>query len=222
MRSPIPLNSKQQETNVKENRTPRTLFLDIGGVLLTNGWDRNSRMKAAELFDLDYEDMNERHHLTYDTYESGKISLREYLDRVVFCGIERKFSFEDFRTFMFGQSKAFPIMIELVRSLKRKYNLKVGVISNEGKELNEYRISNFGLREFVDFFISSSFVHMRKPDRDIYQMALDVAQVSPEESVYVDDREMFVQIAEDIGLKSVHHTTYEATREALAKVGLAA
>lgn len=198
------------------------LFLDIGGVLLTNGWDRNSRMKAAELFNLDYEDMNERHHLTYDTYESGKITLREYLDRVVFCGKKRSFSYDDFRTFMFEQTKSFPRMIELMKSLKRKYNLKVGVISNEGRELNEYRNSNFGLREFIDFFISSSFVHIRKPDRDIYRIALDVAQVNPQESVYVDDREMFVQIARDIGLKSIHHTSYESTRDALAHAGLVA
>ncbi len=205
---------------MKANKVPTTIFLDIGGVLLTNGWDRHSRMKAAELFNLDYEDMNERHHLTYDTYESGKITLREYLDRVVFCGIKRAFSYEDFRTFMFGQSKSYPEMIGLIKSLKQKYSLKIGVISNEGRELNEYRISNFGLRDFTDFFISSSFVHIRKPDADIYRIALDVAQVSPEESVYVDDREMFVQIADGLGLKSVYHKDYDATRQALASLGL--
>ena len=143
-------------------KTPSTIFLDIG-VLLTNGWDRNSRLKASELFDLDYEEMNERHHLAYDTYESGKISLREYLDRIVFYE-KRKFSFDDFRAFIFEQSKSFPRMIELVKSLKEKYKLKVGVISNEGRELNEYRINTFKLREFIDFFISSSFVHIRKEE----------------------------------------------------------
>lgn len=177
-------------------------------------------MKAAELFNLDYEELNERHHLTYDTYESGKISLKEYLDRVIFYE-KRKFSYEDFRTFMFEQSKSFPEMIKLVKALKKKYKLKVGVISNEGREVNDYRITNFGLRDFIDFFISSSFVHLRKPDRDIYKIALDVAQVSPEEAVYVDDRAMFVQIAGECGLKSIHHTNYENTKSALAQIGLA-
>jgi putative hydrolase of the HAD superfamily len=194
--------------------------LDIGGVLLTNGWDRNSRRKAAELFGLDYEEMNERHHLTYDTYESGKISLKEYLDRIVFYE-KRNFSHEDFRSFMFEQSKSFPEMIGLVKSLKEKYQLKVGVISNEGREVNEYRISTFKLRDFIDFFISSSFVHFRKPDGDIYRIALDVAQVQPDQAVYVDDRLMFVQVAAGFGLRAIHHHNHDTTVSELAAMGLA-
>ncbi len=205
---------------MEEGKTPSTLFLDIGGVLLTNGWDRNSRLKAAELFGLDYEEMNERHHLTYDTYESGKISLREYLDRIVFYE-KKNFSHEDFRSFMFEQSKSFPEMIELVRSLKEKYKLKVVVISNEGREVNEYRINTFNLRAFIDFFISSSFVHIRKPDRDIYKIALDVAQVAPEDSVYIDDRLMFVQVAAGFGLRAIHHLNHDTTVSELARMGLA-
>ncbi len=204
---------------MEQGRTPSTLFLDIGGVLLTNGWDHNIRHRAAETFGLDYEEMNERHHLTYDTYESGKISLREYLDRIVFYE-RRNFSHEDFRTFIFRQSKSFPEMIELVKSLKEKYKLKVGVISNEGRELNDYRITTFGLRDFIDFFVSSSFVHLRKPDRDIYKIALDTAQVLPEEAVYVDDRLMFIQVASEFGLKCIHHVTYETTVSELAQMGL--
>ncbi len=205
---------------MKKEKLPSTLFLDIGGVLLTNGWDRDSRRKAAELFGLDYEEMNERHHLTYDTYESGKISLKEYLDRIVFYE-KRDFSHDDFRSFMFEQSRSFPKMIDLVTSLKKKYGLKVGVISNEGREVNEYRINTFKLRDFIDFFISSSFVHIRKPDRDIYKIALDVAQVLPEEAVYVDDRLMFVQVAAGFGLQAVHHQDHDRTVSELAEMGLA-
>src|SRR5689334_24877355 len=111
-----------------------TLFLDIGGVLLTNGWDHNSRKRAAETFGLDYEEMNERHHLTFDTYEEGKLSLDEYLDRVVFYR-ERPFTRESFRDFMFGQSRPLPEMIDLVCRLKSLYRLKVAAVSNEGREL---------------------------------------------------------------------------------------
>ncbi len=203
-----------------DTRVPSTLFLDIGGVLLTNGWDHHSRRAAAEKFGLDYEELNERHHLTYDTYESGKLSLKEYLDRIVFYD-KRDFTFEDFRTFMFLQSQPFPDMIELVRTLKKKYRLKIGVISNEGREVNEYRITNFRLADFVDFFVSSCFVHIRKPDRDIYRIALDVAHVSPEESVYVDDRAMFAQVASGLGLNAITHTGFKATKSALALLGLA-
>lgn len=197
----------------------RTLFLDVGGVLLTNGWDRQARQKAAERFDLDPQDMDDRHHLTFDTYEVGKLSLAEYLNRVVFF-TERPFSPEQFRQFMFAQSRPFPQMIELSRALKSRYGLKIAVVSNEGRELTEYRIHTFKLNTFVDFFISSCFVHFRKPDEDIFRLALDTAQVAPEQVVYIDDRAMFVQVAESLGILGIHHRAYEATRDWLAGLGL--
>jgi putative hydrolase of the HAD superfamily len=202
-----------------DNRIPSTLFLDIGGVLLTNGWDHRSRQEAARQFNLDYEEMNERHHLTYDTYESGKLSLNEYLERVVFYE-ERPFSVEDFREFMFGRSRSFPETIDLVKKLKKKHGLKVGAISNEGRELTEYRIKKFALGDFMDFFVSSCFVHFRKPDKDIYKIALDVAQAEPEESVYVDDRAMFVRVAESLGIRSVIHIDDHRTMSVLGSYGL--
>ena len=116
-----------------------TLFLDIGGVLLTNGWDRKIRAKAAEHFNMEPEEMQERHHLTFDTYEVGKLSLDEYLKRVVFYR-KRLFTMSRFKEYMFEQSKPYPEMIKLIKTLKNKYNLKVAVVSNEGLDLNEHRI----------------------------------------------------------------------------------
>ncbi|WP_431294729.1 HAD hydrolase-like protein [Pedobacter sp. P26] len=111
-------------------------------------------------------------------------------------------------------------MIQLICDLKKKYNLKVAVISNEGRELNQYRINTFKLNEFVDFFVSSSFVHFRKPDADIFKVAIDISQSDVETSLYVDDRMLFVQVAEGLGLKGIHHTGYEDTRAQLAAYGL--
>ena len=198
---------------------PTALFLDVGGVLLTNGWDRRMRSKAAEIFHLDQEEMDERHHLTFDTYELGKLTLDEYLNRMVFY-TERSFSREDFKAFMFEQSQPFHEMIDLVRRLKTTYGLRVAVVSNEGRELTTYRIRKFGLEEFVDFFIASSFVHLRKPDADIYRIALDVAQVPVEEAVYIEDRGMFVEVARGMGIRSIHHTGFDTTRASLASLGL--
>ena len=199
--------------------TISTLFLDIGGVLLTNGWDRKARRLAAETFGLNEEEMDERHHLTFDTYEEGKLSLDEYLDRLVFYR-ERSFTRDSFRNFMFAQSRALPEMIELVSHLKTRHRLKIAAVSNEGRELNEYRIRTFGLGRFIDFFISSCFVHYRKPDADIYRIALDIAQVAPDKVICIDDRPMFVDLARSLGIQGVLHTTYELTREALASAGL--
>jgi len=196
-----------------------TLFLDIGGVLLTDGWNRKSRDAAMDAFKLNKAESDERHHLTYDTYESGKISLDTYLERTVFYQ-KRDFSYFEFREFMYAQSKPFDNMISLVKALKDKYKLKIAVVSNEGRELTEYRIKKFKLGDFVDFFISSSFVHFRKPDIDIFKLALDVSQVSPGEVVYIEDRPLFVQVGKSLGLHGLHHQGYESTVEQLKNYGL--
>lgn len=197
----------------------KALFLDIGGVLLTNGWDRHARGRAAEHFELDRDDLDERHHLTFDTYEEGKLSLDEYLDRVVFCR-ERSFTREAFKDFMFAQSQALPGALQFFRDLKHRHSLVVVAVSNEGRELNTYRVERFGLGELFDVFLSSSFVHLRKPDADLYRMALDVAQVRPEEVVYVDDRELFVEVAAGLGIRGIHHRSLESTREAVERMGV--
>ncbi len=200
--------------------TPITcLFVDIGGVLLTDGWTHEGRKRAAAKFDLDLADMEDRHHLTFDTYEEGKLTLDEYLRRVVFYE-ERPFTRAQFRTFMFSQSEAHPEMIDLVTRLKARHGLKVAVVSNEGRELNAYRINEFHLDKFVDFYISSCFVHVRKPDADIFRLALDIAQVPTDQVVYIENTPMFVEIAAGLGIRSILHTEYRSTCEQLAALGL--
>ena len=196
-----------------------TIFLDIGGVLLTNGWDRHMRRSAAEKFNLDFDEMDERHHLTFDTYEEGDLSLDDYLSRVIFYE-DCSFAREDFKAFMFEQSKPYSDMIELMRNLKKKYGLKIAAISNEGRELTIYRVKKFNLGSFIDFFVSSCFVHFRKPDLRLYHLALDCAQVRPDESIYIDDRKMFVEVAREIGLGGIHHRNISDTRESLESFGL--
>ena len=196
-----------------------TLFLDIGGVLLTNGWDHTMRRQAAEEFGLDYVVMNERHHLTFDTYEEGKLSLHEYLQRVVFFR-ERPFSLDEFKRYMFDQSRPQRDMIDLVCRLKEQYGLKTAAVSNEGRELTIHRIEAFDLGSFIEFFISSCFVHYRKPDEDIYRIALDIAQVPPEQVLYIEDRPMFVEVARGLGIRGIVHKDYESTRAALERFGL--
>jgi putative hydrolase of the HAD superfamily len=213
------LREARKEVEMANRASITALFLDIGGVLLTNGWDHNMRRKAADTFELNYEEMNERHHLTFDTYEVGKLTLYQYLQRVVFYR-ERPFSLEEFREYMFAQSQPFQEMIDLVCNLKERHGLKIAGVSNEGRELTVYRIEKFGLGSFMDFFISSCFVHFRKPDEDIYRIALDIAQVPPEQVVYIEDRPMFVEVANSLGIRGTVHAGYESTRAALEGFGL--
>jgi putative hydrolase of the HAD superfamily len=197
-----------------------TLFLDIGGVLLTNGWDESMRRMAAATFGLSFDEVNARHHVTFDTYEEGKLSLDEYLHRVVFYE-PRTFTPGQFKAFMFSQSQPYPRMIEFVKRLKARHGLKLAAVSNEGRELNDYRIRTFGLSGFIESFISSSFVHLRKPDEDIFRMAIDIAQVPPEDVIYIEDQPMFVEVARGLGIRGLVHTGFEGTRDALAQMGLA-
>jgi putative hydrolase of the HAD superfamily len=204
---------------MKRTNPITTLFLDIGGVLLTNGWDHLARKRAATHFKLDWDEEEVLHHLMFAAYEEGKITLDEYLSRAVFHE-ERPFTRDQYREFMFAQSLPYPEMIELFTQLKDRYKLKIGVVSNEARELNAYRIGKFKLNEFVDFFISSCFVHLRKPDADIFRLALDIAQTPPDQVVYVENTPMFVQIAEELGIRGIRHTDYESTRAKLSEFGL--
>lgn len=197
-----------------------TIFTDIGGVLLTNGWDHNSREKASDVFHLDYEEMNERHHLTFDTYEEGKLSLDQYLNRVIFYK-KQPFTREEFKEFMYAQSKPFPEMLAFMRELKKALGLKIVAVSNEGRELTEYRIKTFELGNFIDAFVSSCFVHFRKPDKDIFCIATDVSQVRPEQVAYIEDRQLYIEVANGLGLHGIKHVDVKSTRAALAALGIA-
>lgn len=202
-----------------DNFPIKALFVDIGGVLLTDGWGHESRQRAAEVFNLDLTEMSDRHQLVSETFELGKITLGEYLDLVVFYQ-ERTFTQLEFQEFMFQQSKPFPDMIELISRLKAQHGLKIVVVSNESRQINAHRIQKFELDKFVDVFVSSCFVHMRKPDKDIFGLALDLAQISAEQVIYIDDQAMLVSVARTGNIRGVHHTGYESTRKQLAEFGL--
>ncbi len=197
-----------------------TLFLDIGGVLLNDGWDHVARRRVARHFKLEWAEMEKRHRLTFETHEEGKLTFEEYLGCVVFYQ-KRPFTRAQFRRFMCAQSRSYPEMIELIKQLKARLGLKIVVVSNEARVVNDYRIHEFKLDEFVDSFISSCFVHVRKPDPDIFRLALDIAQTPARRVVYIENTPMFVRIAEGLGIRSILHTDYKSTSAKLASLGLA-
>lgn len=192
----------------------KAIFLDVGGIILTNGWDRHSREKAAVEFNLSLEEMNERHALTFDLFETGAISLDAYLDYIIFYQ-PRSFTHTQFKNFMFEQSKPHLEMIDLIRSVKFYTQCKIIALSNEGKELMDYRIKTFDLTQFVDLFICSGFVRVRKPNSLFYQTALDVSQNRPHEVIYIDDRPFLAEIGQRLGFHAIQHVDYESTKQSL-------
>ena len=193
-----------------------TLFLDIGGVLLTDGWGPEQRAKVVSHFNINLVELNERHHLMFDTYEEGKLTLPQYLKKVVFYE-SRTFTEEDFIKRMFQQSVALPGVIDYFKELKKIYNVRIIAVSNEGRELNAFRAEKFKLNELFDAVVSSAFVHLRKPDSEIFRMAIDIAQARPENSLYIDDRLLFVEVAQTLGMHGIHFQSLDNLMEQLRK-----
>ena len=196
----------------------RGLLLDIGGVLLTKGWGRHTRAKAAQHFGVDYDEMQDRHAVVFHIYEEGRISLSEYLKRIIFYE-ERNFTEQQFIDFMFAQSESYPDMIELISNLKSRYSFKTVALSNEGRELTDYRIERFNLGRLIDFFVCSCYVGTEKPDPAIFSLAMKQVQLRNEEVVFIDDTALHIEVARELKIPVIHHKHIDSTRSELAAAG---
>lgn len=194
-----------------------TLFLDIGGVLGTNGWDTAARKRAAAQFGLDFETFNARHKRIFDQYETGHLTLAEYLRGAVFYE-PRAFSEADFTAFMLAQSEPWPDNIAFFRALKAQYGLKVYAVNNEGRELNDHRLATFGFGDLFDAAVSSCYTGMRKPDPRLYRLALDLSQTPPAQVLTVDDRAEFTELVPALGLQALRFESLPQAQTALTTV----
>jgi putative hydrolase of the HAD superfamily len=197
----------------------KTLFWDIGGVILTNGWDRGSRREAANAFQLDWEEFQDRHDFSFPAFDSGLITLHEYLNRTIFYR-PRPFSREEFTAFMFAQSKEYPETRAVLKAAARTGKYFIGTINNEPLELNQYRIETFNLREDFSVFFSSCYVRARKPEDTIFRVALEVTQRRPEQCVFIDDRALNLESPRRLGIHTIHHQNAEHLRTELSKLGV--
>ncbi|HMD41471.1 MAG TPA: HAD family phosphatase [Candidatus Acidoferrum sp.] len=184
--------------------TITTLFWDIGGVILTNGWDRQARRQAAEAFDLDWDELQDRHDLAFPAFDTGHITLDQYLDRTLFYK-PRPFTREEFTAFMFAQSQEYPETRAVLTRLASTGKYFTAAINNEPFELNQYRIEAFNLRNEFQAFFSSCYVYARKPDEAIFRIALSVTQRAPERCVFIDDRSINLENARRLGMHVIHH-----------------
>lgn len=198
----------------------RALLLDIGGVLLTKGWDRDARKRSAAAFNIDLDDMTERHNVVFATYETGRITLDEYLRRIIFYK-KRDFTPEEYTQFIYDQSHEYREMLDFCRQLKERHDLKTVALSNEGREITLHRIQKFDLTSVLDFFVFSCFVRTRKPDPAIYSFAMDQVQLSKDEVVYIDDTPLLCEVSVELGIPTICHKDVETTRAELEeKYGL--
>jgi len=199
----------------------RAIFWDVGGVLLTNAWDRAQRATALEHFHLDEDEFNNRHEMVVSSFERGKITLEEYLDRTVFYRA-RPFPREAFRDFMFSLSQPFPEIIGFAQTLSNSGKFFMSTINNESRELNDYRIEKYGLVKIFRLFVSSCFVGFRKPEREIYRLALELTQIPAEACCMIDDRALNLECAAKLGMRTIEMQNLEQLRADLVKWGVSA
>jgi putative hydrolase of the HAD superfamily len=195
------------------------VFFDIGGVLGTNGWDREQRAAAARHFSLDVAELEDLHSEAVAMLEQGRIGLDEYLRNTVFYR-PRPFGLEEFKACMMAQSAPFPETIALARMLARTGRYRLMTINNESDELNRYRLEQFGLRGIFIAFFSSCWLGVLKPARRMYQLALAISQAVPEDSVFVDDRERNLEPARALGMRTIRYTDAPRLRQDLAELGV--
>jgi len=196
-----------------------TILFDIGGVLLTDGWGHDSRRKAAAQFNLDWEDFSDRHEKVAHLIEINRLTLERYLDLVIFCR-PRSFSRDEFRAFIFAQSQPKPESLEIVRQLAGSKKHFMATLNNEVLELNLFRIQHFDLRKYFKVFFSSCFLGLRKPDEAIYRLVMNVLQCTPDECVFVDDREVNLECPRAMGLHTIHFQDAMQLRRELREKGV--
>jgi putative hydrolase of the HAD superfamily len=197
----------------------RAIFWDVGGVLLSNAWDHTERAVVLQRFQLDEEEFHDRHEMVVSSFERGKITLDEYLDRTVFYRA-RPFTKEAFRESMFALSRPFPEVLAFAHALADSGKYFMGTINNESRELNNYRIEKFGMRKIFRLFVSSCYVGFRKPERDIYRLALETTQIPAEECCFIDDRALNLECAAKMGMHTIEMKGLEELRAELGKLGV--
>ena len=196
------------------------ILFDVGGVLLTNGWDTRERALAAEHFHLDLAGLEARHHTVSAQWERGAIPADTYLQATVFYQ-PRPFSRDEFWAFMLAQSQLLPNgAMGTLQELAASNRCVLGALNNEARETNEYRFGKFRLCEYFKVALSSCFLGMRKPELAIYHRALDILMRSPERILFIDDRPENVAGAARAGMKSIQFQGEEALRKELVGLGV--
>jgi putative hydrolase of the HAD superfamily len=196
------------------------ILFDVGGVLLTNGWDHRERAAVLDQFHLDLAEFEARHAQPNDAWERDAITAKEYLDATVFYE-PRSFSQREFLDAIFAQSKLLTdggmgILKELAASDK----CAVGVLNNEAREPNEYRFEHFGLRAYLQVAFSSCYMGLRKPGSAIYRRALDILGKAPQRVLFIDDRAENAAAAVAVGMKAIRFQGATALRSELENLGV--
>lgn len=196
------------------------ILFDVGGVMLTNGWDHNERKLLLDRFGLDREAFESRHEKPNDAWERDLLTISGYLKETIFYE-PRSFTEDDFIEAMKSVSLPIPATaIPVVRDLAESGRYLVGTLNNESRYLHEYRMRKFGIDRYLDVQFCSAYLGMRKPDADIYRRALDILSLPGERVVFVDDRANNIATAASLGMQAIQFQGEDKLRRDLAELGV--
>lgn len=196
-----------------------TLLFDIGGVILSNGWGRESRKQACEKFGLNFDDFQTRHKQFADGLELGQLDLETYVEEAVF-NEKRSFSKEEFMNYMYAQTTPIETTLDLLNDLASCKKYLMCTLNNESLELNLYRINKYNLEDYFTAFFSSCFLGVKKPEPEIYERVLKITQRRPEQCLFIDDREENLVSPRNLGINCIHYQDHNQLVRDLEKHGV--
>jgi len=204
----------------------RTIFWDIGGVILSNGWDRDQRERVLTPLGVDVAAYERRHEAENFYWERGRIDAETFFNRTVFHPSDSEpakqdFTFSDLWPKVCGESSfRYPESFDILLALKRSGQFKLETLNNESTELNEYRLDNFGLRPQFDYFICSGYVNEMKPHPDIFRAAVRISGQPASTAVFIDDKQTNIDAARYHGMQGILFESPAQLRSSLADLGI--
>jgi HAD superfamily hydrolase (TIGR01509 family) len=196
----------------------RTLFWDIGGVVLTNGWDIDQRTKVLSRLGVDLEAYEEVHERANYYWERGLITAKEFFAQTVLNPNPKlDLTFDIVWKQVCAQSKVLhPECLDILAELKRQGRYRLATLNNESRELNGHRLDAFKLRSLFDYFICSGYVHEMKPLPGVYRSAIDISGFEARTALFIDDKEENCESAKVLGMQTIWFKNPEQLCTALA------
>jgi len=200
----------------------RTVFWDVGGVILTNGWDLTQRTRVLSRLGVDLEAYEEIHERVNYYWERGLINAEDFfMQTVLRTNPKLNLTFDLLWPQVCAESKVLHAeCLDILAELKEQRKFRLATLNNESRELNEHRLNAFKLRSLFDYFICSGYVHEMKPNPGIYRSAIDISGYAPERALFIDDKPENCEAAISLGMQAIWFQSPLQLRQELAQRGI--
>jgi HAD superfamily hydrolase (TIGR01509 family) len=200
----------------------RTIFWDLGGVVLTNGWDPGQRKRVLSRLGVNLEAYEELHDRANYYWERGLLTAKDFFSQTVLLPNPKlDLTFDMLWPQVCAASKVLhPECLDMLAELKQMGRYRIATLNNESRELNEYRLDAFKLRSLFDYFICSGYVHEMKPNLGIYKSAIDISGFAASSALFIDDKPENCAAAEAVGMHAIRFESPAQLCTALVEYGI--